>query len=1296
VIATARFDFDADAAGWLPDDAIQRLGRAPPLELEALAETEVEQLRSEDRALAALLRPGHPAEKLVRNLYRLDRLARAVGHSDSPYSEAQMASQWWQSGDSQRAFGRLERRRALHDFALQSLASSAPLDTSAHAAAPVEELVTTGSLRLLRADRAEFSHDVLRDWAIASVLFDEPERVAGLPFNAPLPVHLARGIEILAQLRVERDQSSESWLQLLGRVSGQGAHGSWRRIVLLALTRSERSLDVLQRCETALVGEHGALLVELAKTTVTVDSRPASNLWSAYGVDVSKFPADYVVPNGPSWLNLIVWTLVVFDRLPHAAIPALFDLYGRWCAALNGQDAVSPELVKRLYTWLVEVDKHAHPPTFRRFIAGVEQEEEGIPFSTPDETNLRQTFLMRCALQPELASAYLRAVAGYRNNDSVFRQIVGFVGGAPRAAPGALADLFLSALRAGDKDSYSTANRDVYGYWNTEFFPASPARPPFYELLVNHPEEGLRLVRGVVDYAVRRLSGGRVPEAQDSIVLSLPEGERAFPWVRTYRWSRESRSDIVTSGLMALEAWGHMRIERGDPIEAVIADLLGLPSACAAYLLIAVDVLLSNWPASRAALWPFAANARLLAFDRNRYGMDTITAREQTPWIRPEPLSSTSLADLRRKPSRRFPLDAVLDEYGREGSDEMRAAMRSLLASQKAELGPPDEQSQAMGDPRFAAMSGFNRLDSANYVQLEGTWKYVAPPEEAALLQKLQDVAARGIDEVNTYHHLLLALDSGPAQPALLQKAVGWLRGAQGAEKIDDVDLERARWILAALLLRDGEAELRETCALWCREQLQDAARKEPQRSGHVPQIPYNPASIATVGLIAAHRHGDVSDLATLLQLAVRDQTGLASVLEAELKGGRKIHGELARAFVRLGITSEIYAVRRGVPLTHDDWRERQAALDAAQAEAERSLREKAIQVEYEWLSGRALEPAMPELPEPEPPRAHRRLGGQAEPVDGWRQREQRVFALDADGASRWLRIATALWAGPDPARLRSLLEHAWPWTAAANGAGAGRDVEPAERAMQWNAAFFSGSVDVAAGSDGKDFEQIVLTRLSNLADEALFDSIEAVLHRLDALWIDKGRVADAQALEVRQRVSELLCADRTWTWLAKGDPSHGVAMHLSGAIAAVFFGRYDFLARRPGCYLSPENVHRSDPCLPRLAELTKEAAGSTFVAFAFLDLLEVAPRLSRLDVLADVTAAWWNRQSSKPGFWLEFGVGSRVCRWVQIALASASGVSQDDTGRLVAIADILLRCGVTEAKQLEEKVLTLRQKPSA
>src|SRR3546814_12000380 len=85
------------------------------------------------------------------------------------------------------------------------------------------------------------------------------------------------------------------------------------------------------------------------------------------------------------------------------------------------------------------------------------------------------------------------------------------------------------------------------------------------------------------------------------------------------------RSYSVASALMALEAWGHGRVEAGEQLDAVIADILGPHGSCAAYLLVAIDLLLSHWPASRELLVPFIPSPELLAADRGRAGQDHLS-----------------------------------------------------------------------------------------------------------------------------------------------------------------------------------------------------------------------------------------------------------------------------------------------------------------------------------------------------------------------------------------------------------------------------------------------------------------------------------------------------------------------------------------------------------------------------------------------------------------------------------------------------------------------------------------------
>ncbi|MFC6950262.1 hypothetical protein ACFQI9_37895 [Paraburkholderia dipogonis] len=409
VVMTARPDFDADARAWLPAQALQELGEASPLIIDELTGDEVAQLRNADFALAALLRPGHPAEKLVRNLYRLDRLARGVvAEASAPFSEAQMAWQWWTTGDSAEAAGRLERRRLMRSLAVHSLASSTPMDTSTLPAEAVVALTGSGSLRALSSIRVEPAHDVLRDWAVGCLLHEEPEHFAAIVLDTPTPVRVLRGVELAAQLSAELGSDATAWWALLDRVSVPGAHGSWRRAVLLALSRSERAGEVLNRCLPALAADKAEPLADLVRAVITVDSQPAAPLWAALGIDTSKLTEDFVAPSGPAWLNLIVWSLAIGDQLPHAAVPQFVDLYSRWCNVFAGQDGWSPVLVARLYVWLVEVEAKNHPRAsgFDAWIAT--KNAPGLSMTTAQENDLRTAFLMWCRLRPTDAESYLK------------------------------------------------------------------------------------------------------------------------------------------------------------------------------------------------------------------------------------------------------------------------------------------------------------------------------------------------------------------------------------------------------------------------------------------------------------------------------------------------------------------------------------------------------------------------------------------------------------------------------------------------------------------------------------------------------------------------------------------------------------------------------------------------------------------------------------------------------------------------------------------------------------------------
>ena len=231
---------------------------------------------------------------------------------------------------------------------------------------------------------------------------------------------------------------------------------------------------------------------------------------------------------------------------------------------------------------------------------------------------------------------------------------------------------FLQALPEGDneEDDRQLRMRNAFSAWDMEYFPASPTRAPFLDLLQANKEQGLRLVHGIFAHAIRQRTHGREP-GDNRIEVPLPGGRRAFPWYQSYFWSRSQESNIAASALMALEAWAHLRIESGEPVQAVIDDVLGPDGSPAAFLLVAIDVMLSHWPKTRESLWPFAASAELLALDRQRYSNDILNGngpRTPSGYVQNR-LAQSGWPHLLRRRSRRTPLDAVLIEYGWNGSD---------------------------------------------------------------------------------------------------------------------------------------------------------------------------------------------------------------------------------------------------------------------------------------------------------------------------------------------------------------------------------------------------------------------------------------------------------------------------------------------------------------------------------------------------------------------------------------------------------------------------------------------------
>jgi hypothetical protein len=115
---------------------------------------------------------------------------------------------------------------------------------------------------------------------------------------------------------------------------------------------------------------------------------------------------------------------------------------------------------------------------------------------------------------------------------------------------------------------------------------------------------------------------------------------------------------------MALEAWAHQRVEAGDTVQSVLDRVLknGDP---AAFVLVAVDVIISHWPKSKEAAVPFLACPELLCADRTR------PSQENTEFpdlfglkaLEKEPVGSATRKSLKERASRRIELERLIPNY---------------------------------------------------------------------------------------------------------------------------------------------------------------------------------------------------------------------------------------------------------------------------------------------------------------------------------------------------------------------------------------------------------------------------------------------------------------------------------------------------------------------------------------------------------------------------------------------------------------------------------------------------------
>ena len=1298
VVVTARREFGIDEPSWLPNDALARLGQTDPITIGELSDAEIEQLKVTDPSLAPLLTDSHPARQIARNLFRLARLASQPASDPIPHTEVDMAEQWWLTADGVRDAGLRDRNRLLQGAAVQTLSGSDFLDVAGQAAASIDALVSSGTFRDLGIDRVAFRHDVLREWAIANALHTDPELVNWLQLDRPATTIFARGVELAARMAIERATDGIRWHAFVSRLSQAGVHRSWRRAALLALARSEAADTLLQRAATELFVNDAELLRELIRTVMAVDVLPAAKIFAAAGVDPTLIPASINVPRGPAWTTLIVWLLGIGDNVPNEAIPEIVQLYAEFSIGTLGVTDITPFTTRQIYRWLrlMEPKEAFQTPNDRSvFWAHLDRDEA---YSL--KSNLRDAFIMFARTTPELAAEYLTAVRMYEHNDDIVRSILKMHGTLPQAAPAELANLTAQALieRSRRRERHFGWEReDAFTYIDHEFLHASSTHGPFLDLLTNSPKDGLALVQRLVAHAVAHESRGSDP-GSNGFNLSMQGGVRTFPWTQTYFWSRNSNFYAVTSALMALEVWSHRRIEAGESVKDVLTDVLGSQGSCAAYLLVAVDLIISHWPKSLDVAVAFLGCPELLCIDHTRQVHDRIEMPDLFGLraLRSETSGRATADELKLRSSRQTTLAELIGNFTFVASPELLASLRIMLTIAATRLGEPAASSH-LGNPEFMVRHALNYSDATNWQKVEVTLKdgslatarrYLPPTAEQAHLQALRDAASEQESDFATRSALTFAIDD-PARllPDDRLAAVVWARRsatatAEGADDGERSMEEEAVVTAAMIVMRDGDEALRVEHGEWARSILnktlasldEDPARQI--RGG----LRFNPTAIAYAGLIQALRHRLTSDdVRLLLEVAATGNHAAAHGFGTSVAVLADIDSRLPRSVLRCAFCASVVKNRA--------WDASQEQIDARKACSDEQARID-VASEMAWLSGEGPEPKWPIFPVKQAesrerlriPRAQIAL---AEPL------AELVLSptehVNYQAAALWLRQVLTLSHDEANPWLIEIVKTYMPWTAIANGASLDDGDEADDPPSEWNGTYFAAVARCIVGLSLPEVIELAVQHIVALPDRNFYDVLVDFLRSVDAAYFEGEKIPTQVAVEIRNVLANHILTTRGWERLSRSRDL-SIEMHIAPAIAVLFFNDHLY-GQGSKCYLLEKGVERIGPFLPVLSKLVSNGP-SPFVALILLNLLEVAPRAEQLSVIIEAGRVWLETYPDFRQLWVDYGVGRRLCLVIDaIRKVNPSSFSRDVSLRptIDNLVASLVALGVPEASRLED-----------
>ena len=693
VVVTMREENAQRVDGWLDPEANAKLS-SRTIRVEGFDDEEVAEVGDAVPLLRPLLADTRNFDTVLRRPFFLDALSRLpVAGGADVRSEVDLVELWWTHGGADKAdFAPAQGRRNV----LLKLGEQLLLDPGAALAirdidpTALGELSQAGVLRHVDVgSTVAFTHDIYEEWVLERTMFDRRTDIAGALRDGRQDLQLARPLQLLAARQLERSKNGDAWARLLDALGDGDLRATWSRVVLSAPVRSVRSTEMLDRIEGALLRDEGQLLSRLilsVRTTETV--RDLRFLDEVQFPDLTRdqreqYASEAAGPQFVSWLRLITWIVPRLATLPESVDQELVAILDLWVAALPAQIApyaLVPDIAAWALARMGDTDTAGKP-------------KRGSWTGRHGDRTAFRALLLKCAAgAPAAVAGYLASISDYAM-PHVRKQVIDASAGLATALPGETAG-FIRRVYILDhdrerRDGYRIVRErsDLLGIDDErDFYPASPLRPPFLQLLRADADVGLSLIRDLCNHAMEgwRRSWQGKGETPVPIEVDLGDGPAEF-WGDdgTYRWFRGgSHVHIIDTALLALDAWAHESLAAGEPLDE-LCRRVARENQCNAVLGVCAGLCLADSAAaaqSGAAL-ALVTQPALWTWDISRQVLDMNSHSNEIGYWGGSVVFAGALRTLNRLPHRKQTLRDLSVLFAGLASDEAKAAYAAAIVT---------------------------------------------------------------------------------------------------------------------------------------------------------------------------------------------------------------------------------------------------------------------------------------------------------------------------------------------------------------------------------------------------------------------------------------------------------------------------------------------------------------------------------------------------------------------------------------------------------------------------------------